>query len=65
MKEFWKTWQFWVAVASVLLIIAGVVVYLCVPEFKEFINSVLITCGVCAACFGIGYLIVDIRKWHV
>ena len=57
MKEFWKTWQFWVAVASVLLIIAGVVVYLCVPEFKDFIKSVLITCCVGAACFGIGYWI--------
>ena len=57
MKEFWKTWQFWVAAASVLLIIAGVVVYLCVPEFKDFIKSVLITCCVGAACFGIGYWI--------
>lgn len=57
MKEFWKTWQFWVAVAAVLLIIAGVVVYLCVPEFKDFIKNVLIACGVGAACFGIGYWI--------
>ena len=57
MKEFWKTWQFWVAVAAVLLIIAGVVVYLCVPEFKDFIKSVLIACGVGTACFSIGYWI--------
>lgn len=57
MKEFWKTWQFWVAVAAVLLIVAGVVVYLCVPEFKDLIKSVLIACGVGAACFGIGYWI--------
>ena len=57
MKEFWKTWQFLVAVAAVLLIIAGVVAYLCVPEFKDFIKSVLITCCVGAACFGIGYWI--------
>lgn len=52
MKEFWKTWQFWVAVAAVLLIIAGVVVYLCVPEFKDLIKSI----AICIGCILAGFI---------
>lgn len=57
MKEFWKTWQFWVAVAAVLLIIAGVVVYLCVPEFKDFIKSIAICIGNLLAGFIGGFCV--------
>ena len=50
MKEFWKTWQFWVAIAAVLLIITGFVLYFTVPAFK----SVVLECAGGALIFILG-----------
>ena len=40
MKDFWKKWQFWVAVAVVVLAIAGTVLYFTVPAFKSMVLEI-------------------------
>ena len=50
MKDFWKTWQFWVAVAVALLIIVGFVLYFTVPQFK----AVVLECAGGALIFILG-----------
>lgn len=34
MKDFWKSWKFWLIVVTVLLVIVGVILYFTVPAFK-------------------------------
>ena len=34
MKDLIKSWKFWVAIAAVVLIIVGVILYFTVPQFK-------------------------------
>ena len=41
MKDFWKSWKFWVAVAAAVLLIVGVVLYFTVPAFKTVILEIL------------------------
>lgn len=40
MKDFWKKWQFWVAVAVVVLAITGTVLYFTVPAFKSMVLEI-------------------------
>lgn len=53
MKEFWKSWKFWVVVVFVVLLIVGMVLYFTVPAFKVVVLEVL--AGVCAVA--VGYLL--------
>lgn len=54
MKEFWKTWQFWVAVvAAVLLIVCIVLWFTCRPFC--YASSGFLIGGL--LCFGIGYVV--------
>ena len=39
MKDFWKTWQFWVAVAALILLIVAVVLYFKAPTFCYAISG--------------------------
>ena len=41
MSEFLKSWKFWVAIAAVVLVIVGVVLYFTVPAFKTFVLEIL------------------------
>lgn len=34
MKEFWKSWKFWLCIAAVVLIIVGIILYFTVQAFK-------------------------------
>ena len=52
MREFWKSWKFWLAVAAAILVIVGVVLYIYVPEFRDFIKSV----GICIGCVLAGFI---------
>lgn len=40
MKDIWKRWQFWVAVAVVILAIVGTVLYFTVPAFKSMVLEI-------------------------
>lgn len=40
MKDIWKKWQFWVAVAVVILAIVGTVLYFTVPAFKSMVLEI-------------------------
>ena len=40
MKDIWKKWQFWVAVAVVVLAIVGTVLYFTVPAFKSMVLEI-------------------------
>ena len=57
MKDIWKKWQFWVAVAVVTLAIVGTVLYFTVPAFKSMVLE--ISAGVLIFLVGAiaGYLI--------
>ena len=54
MKEFWKSWKFWVAVAAVVLLIVAVVLYFVSPRFCYAVSGLLI--GALAGLIG-GYFI--------
>lgn len=40
MKEFWKSWIFWVIVAVVVLAATGTILYFTVPEFKSMVLEI-------------------------
>jgi hypothetical protein len=54
MKEFWKSWKFWVAVAAVVLLIVAVVLYFVSPRFCYAVSGLLI--GALAGFIG-GYFV--------
>ena len=45
MKDFWKSWKFWVAIAVVLMLIIGLVLYFTVPAFKDVLLNIAIGIG--------------------
>lgn len=52
MKEFWKSWKFWVAVAAVVLLIVAVVLWFTLPSFREVVAEILL--GIILLAFGFG-----------
>ena len=40
MKEFWKSWIFWVIVAVVILATTGTILYFTVPAFKSMVLEI-------------------------
>ena len=55
MKDFWKSWKFWVAIAVVLMLIIGLVLYFTVPAFKDVLLNIAIGIGGIAIGWIIGY----------
>lgn len=54
MNEIWKKWQFWVAVAAVVLLIVCIVLYFVSPRFCFAASGLLI--GLLAG-FIVGYFV--------
>ena len=54
MKEFWKDWRFWAAVAAVVLLIVAVVLYFVSPRFCYAVSGLLV--GALAGFIG-GYFV--------
>lgn len=54
MKEFWKDWRFWVAVAAVVLLIVCVILWFVSPKFCYAASGLLI--GALAGFIG-GYFV--------
>ena len=42
MKEFWKSWKFWLAVVAAVLLIVAVVLYFTYPVFCYAVSGFLI-----------------------
>ena len=51
----WKSWKLWVAVAAVVLVIVGTVLFFTVPGFKNAVIAIFAALAGAALCFGIGY----------
>lgn len=52
MKDLIHSWKFWVAIAVAVLLVIGIVLYLCVPEFKDIVKSI----GICLGCILAGFI---------
>ena len=61
MKEFWKSWIFWVIVAIVVLAATGTILYYTVPAFQ----SVVLKTAAGALIGVIGYIIGRYWQTHV
>ena len=57
MKDIWKKWQFWVAVAVVVLAIVGTVLYFTVPAFKSIVLEIAASVLIFLVGAIVGYLI--------
>ena len=57
MREFWKSWIFWVIVAVVVLAATGTILYFTVPAFKSMVSE--IAAGLLIGLIGwlIGYFV--------
>lgn len=42
MKDFWKDWRFWAAVAALVLVIVAVVLYFVAPKFTYAVSGLII-----------------------
>lgn len=51
----WKNWKLWVAVAAVVLVIVGTVLFFTVSGFKNAIITIFAGIAGLALAFGIGY----------
>ena len=54
MREFWKSWIFWVIVAVVILAATGTILYFTVPAFKNAVLSIAAACLVGLIGFLVG-----------
>ena len=57
MKDLVKSWKFWVAVTTVVLIIVGVILYFTIPQFKVVVWEIAAGILLVVAGFIAGYLI--------
>lgn len=62
MKDLLKKWKFWVAIAAVVLIIVGVILYFTVPQFKVVVWEA--AAGILLVCIGfaVGYYVRNKQK---
>jgi len=51
----WKNWKLWVAIAAIVLVIVGTVLFFTVPGFKNAIIAIFAGIAGLALAFGIGY----------
>lgn len=57
MKDLIKSWKFWVAVATVVLVIVGIILYFTVPQFKVVVWETAAGILLVVVGFIAGYLI--------
>lgn len=58
----WKNWKLWVAVAAVVLLIVAVVLWFCVPSFREVVAEILLGIILLACGFGSGVWYISKKK---
>ena len=57
MKDLVKSWKFWVAVATIVLIIVGIILYFTVPQFKMVVWETAAGILLVVVGFIVGYLV--------
>lgn len=58
----WKNWKVWVALAAVVLLIVAVVLWFCVPSFREVVEEILLGIILLACGFGSGVWYISKKK---
>lgn len=62
MKEFWKSWKLWVALAAVVLLIVAVVLWFTLPSFRAVVAEILLGVILLACGFGSGVWYISKKK---
>lgn len=57
MKDLVKNWKFWVAIAAVVLVIVGIILYFTVPAFKVVVWEAAAGILLVGIGFAIGYYV--------
>ena len=57
MKDLIESWKFWVAIAAVILVIVGIILYFTVPQFKVVVWETAAGILLVVVGFIAGYLI--------
>lgn len=58
----WKNWKVWVALAAVVLLVAAVVLWFCVPSFRAVVAEILLGLILLACGFGSGVWYISKKK---
>ena len=57
MKDLIKSWKLWVAIAAIVLVIVGIILYFTVPQFKVVVWEIAASILLVIAGFIAGYLV--------